>query len=72
MNDIDNAGRLLARTRKGLFPPRVEIDGDQAELLEKLSDKTGQPVRELVRQALDRYFLDVESLDRSLEDDDLK
>jgi len=72
MNDIDDSGRLLSPTMKELFPPRVELERDQFALLRQLSEKTGQPVRELVRMALDRYFLDVETLDRSLEDAGLK
>lgn len=72
MNDLDDPGRLLAHTMKELFPPRVELERDQFALLQELSERTGEPIRELVRQALDRYLLDVESLDRSLQDDELK
>jgi predicted DNA-binding protein len=72
MNETDDSARLLARTMKELFPPRVELEREQADLLEELSAKTGQPVRELVRQALERYLEDVETLDRSLGDDSLK
>jgi len=73
MNDTnDDSGQLLSPTMKELFPPRVELERDQFVFLKRMSEKTGQPVRELVRMALDRYFLDVETLDRSLEDAGLK
>jgi predicted DNA-binding protein len=72
MSQADDSGRLLAHTMKELFPPRVELEREQFALLEKLSGRSGQPVRELVRQALERYLEDVETLDQSLRDDALK
>lgn len=47
---------ILGETMKDLMPPRVELTRRQHELLQKLSERTGKPVRELVQQAVDRYL----------------
>jgi len=49
---------LLTDTMKKLFPPRVELDRGQHERLEKLCERTGKTVSELVEQALERYLQD--------------
>lgn len=58
MGKIEESGKLLAQTMKQLYPPRVELEREQYELLQKLSERTGMPVKELVRLALDRYLQD--------------
>jgi predicted DNA-binding protein len=35
----------------------IYLDGQQKKLLEKLSDRTGAPVAELVRRAIDAYLV---------------
>jgi predicted DNA-binding protein len=35
----------------------IYLDGKQKELLEKLSDRTGAPVAELVRRAIEAYLI---------------
>ena len=49
---------LLTDTMKKLFPPRVELDREQHAKLERLCEKTGKTVGELVAQALDRFLQD--------------
>ena len=49
---------LLTDTMKKLFPPRVELDRKQHEKLQRLCEKTGKTVGELVEQALDRFLDD--------------
>ena len=58
MNRIDPSGRLLAVTMKELFPPRVELDRMQYEMLQRLCEKTGLALKDVVRLALDRYLRD--------------
>jgi hypothetical protein len=41
---------------KDLMPPRVELTREQHHSLQVLSEKTGKPVKELVRAALARYL----------------
>jgi predicted DNA-binding protein len=54
----DKPRDLLSDTMKNLMPPRVELTREQYEGLKKLSAKTGEPVRDLVRRAIDRYLQD--------------
>lgn len=54
----DDTRELLSDTMKELFPPRVELTRRQLEGLQKLAGKTGKSVKELVRQAIDRYLHD--------------
>jgi hypothetical protein len=59
MSKTDPESRdLLTDTMKKLFPPRVELDREQHQRLEKLGAKTGKTVAELVEQALERYLQD--------------
>jgi predicted DNA-binding protein len=41
----------MAKTRMNIY-----LNGEQKRKLEKLSDKTGAPVAELVRRAIDAYL----------------
>ena len=61
MGKEDHTRGLLSDTMKNLMPPRVELAREQYELLEKLGEKTGKPVKELVRRAIDRYLRDESS-----------
>lgn len=58
MNDVDESRELLSDTMKSLFPPRVELDRRQSRMLEDIAQKTGQSVKDLVRQALERFLRD--------------
>jgi hypothetical protein len=49
---------LLTDTMKKLFPPRVELDRGQHERLQKLCEKTGKALGELVAEAVERYLED--------------
>lgn len=57
-NDLDESRELLSDTMKSLFPPRVELDRRQYRTLEKLAEKTGNSVKDLVREALERFLHD--------------
>lgn len=56
MGKPDDARDLLSDTMKNLMPPRVELTRKQYQSLLALSKKTGKPVKDLVRLALDRYL----------------
>ena len=56
MGKADDARELLSDTMKNLMPPRVEVTRRHHDSLEALSKRTGKPVKELVRQALDWYL----------------
>jgi hypothetical protein len=47
---------ILGETMKDLMPPRVELTRRQHELLQKLSGRTGKPLKVLVQQAVDRFL----------------
>jgi len=49
---------LLTDTMKKLFPPRVELERGQHERLQKVCERTGKTVAELVAEALERYLED--------------
>jgi len=55
-NHVDESAALLSDTMKRFFPPRVELDRRQNRRLEDLAEKTGRPVKDLVRQALERFL----------------
>lgn len=42
---------------RGAYPTALFLKEQQLEKLQKLSDKTGAPVAELVRRAIDAYLL---------------
>lgn len=57
MSKTDPESReLLTDTMKKLFPPRVELGREQHQRLQKLCQRTGKTVQELVEQALARYL----------------
>lgn len=57
-NNVDESRELLSDTMKSLFPPRVELDRRQNRMLEDLAQQSGTPVKDLVRQALERFLRD--------------
>jgi polyhydroxyalkanoate synthesis regulator phasin len=57
-NHVDESRALLSETMKRLFPPRVELDRRQNRMLEDLAQKSGKSLKDLVRQAVERYLED--------------
>jgi Ribbon-helix-helix protein, copG family len=53
--NADESGEL-SETMKRLFPPRVELDRRQNRMLEELAGRSGKSVKELVREALERFL----------------
>jgi len=67
MDKTHESGPQAGRPAQEPVAPRVELQRGQHHLLERLSRRSGRPVKELVRQAVERYLQEVENLDRDLE-----
>ena len=61
MGKTDATRDLLAVTMKELFPPRVELNREQHEKLQKLSQESGMSLKELVGRAIEFYLQDAEA-----------